>query len=157
MSDPPPIKLKLVEIYDDNWDEDNVIKPVTITTEAFESGFTTPAISIPTATETSVGESGYKYMSNTGPVQQKIGEAQVNIWVTVPAIQDIDETINAEDWLDRARQEVGRITINHVVGLSGYDYIAWDSGQDRHELKKDPVVYRRMSFVKYAYKKRQVE
>ena len=150
----PPIKLKLTEIYDANWNGGDVtiIKP-TITTEAFAEGFDTPALTVPVATEHSVGETGYKWMSNQGPVQQKRGEVQVNLWVTADGIHAIDTSVNPEDWLKRARQEIGRITLDKVVSLSGYDYIAWDNGEDRHEKDKRPIIYRRRMGIKYSYKK----
>lgn len=147
------IKYALVEMYNAHWNEDNAIKPIRITTEAFASGLEVPALTVPRATEAAEGQTGYRWMSNDGPVQQKRGEAQVNLWTTKESIQAIDQTVNVEDWLERARQEIGRITVERVIGLSGYDYIAWGDGEDRHEEDKDPMIYRRMMFVRYSYKK----
>jgi len=162
MTTPPEIKESLIEIYDANWDTANVAKPLDIKTESFSEvypdGITLPAMTIPTTTENSVGETGYAAMSNSGPVQQKVGQAQVNLWITKEAAHDLgtydDNIISPEGWLDRARKEAGRITRQKVILLPGYDYIAWDSGQDRHEKDRQPVIFRRMSFVKYSYKTR---
>lgn len=159
---PPDIKTSLIDIYDSEWDTSNAAKPKNIKTQAFAEvypdGVTLPAMTIPTTTEDAVGETGYSGMSNDGPVQQYVGQAQVNLWITAAAAHDLgtydDETISPEGWLERARQEAGRITRQKVILLDGYDYIAWQSGDDRHERDRQPVIFRRMCFVQYSYKKR---
>lgn len=159
---PPDIKKSLIDIYETNWKTANAVKPLEFKTKSFSEvypdGITLPCLTAPQATESSIGETGYSAMSNNGPVQQYTGQAQVNLWVTKEAAHDLGtydgNIISPEAWLERARQELGRITREKVIELPGYDYIAWDSGQDRHEKDRQPVMFRRMSFVKYSYKKR---
>lgn len=159
---PPDIKTALIDIYNANWNTANAAKPLEFKTESFSEvypdGITLPAVTVPTASEESVGETGYSGMSNDGPVQEYVGQAQVNLWITKETAHDLGtydgEIISPEGYLERARQELGRITRQKVIQLPGYDYIAWDSGQDRHERDRQPVIFRRMSFVKYSYKKR---
>lgn len=149
---PPPIKFKLVDIYDTNWKSTNAIEPLEIDTGRYNETLNVPQLTVSTSTESAEGLTGFKYMSNSGPIQKKNGRVQVNLWTTAEAIHAVDTSVSPEGWLERARQELGRITRTYVVSLPGYDSVAWDSGQDRHESDREPTLYRRMCFVTYSYK-----
>jgi hypothetical protein len=155
------------EILVPNWDKTNTkgydanTAALPTSTSISNVGAKSPSIIVQSNNETSPNQTGYNFMTNSGPGQTRTG----TLIATIRAedgpdgpLQDVYENdgtgaITAEEIVTLLRQEIERVTLaNPTAGTTEFTYVStFPAGGTPDDLDSDPAVRQESVTINYGW------